>query len=134
MSRSVSYPASAEQVVFAHIECEDSDDFECEIENLVANLEAKFPSLYKDEKWIGCEDHALLANNYCRIGVSEYCGLVAVWIITRDYDEKVGFALNWVNGIAKSFEKVVNSTFGETLAPIARASNGEVFYQRVSHA
>ena len=128
MGRSVSYPHTAQVVTFTHVEA-DEENWSDDLENLKSALTARFKSLYEDEKWIGREDHALLANNHCRVGVSEYCGLVAVWIVPRDSDYPE-LAAQWIASIEKSFDKVVSETFGGLLRHVATASNGEAFYQQ----
>ena len=38
------------------------------------------PSLYEADGWAGREDRILLQNGHVEIGVSEYCGLAAIWM------------------------------------------------------
>lgn len=117
----------------------DSDwiDFK---DDLIAQAMKAWPSLKECDKWLGrgnSEDHAILENDYAYIGVSEYCGLAAVWLVAKDiaheeqyygYDaSKYNFAVHWCNQITPKFNKL----FAE-LSKYATASNGEAFYTKVA--
>lgn len=62
MSRSVSVPRDAEQVVFAAFEHDDEIWFQECIEEMRQVARARYPSLYPCDKWLGREDHAVLEN------------------------------------------------------------------------
>lgn len=84
MGRGVSYPQGAE-VLFADFdEDDDGRDFCDMLDNLKGVAQYRYPSLDSCDKWIGREDRAVLKNRLVYVGVSEYCGRVAVWVVPRD--------------------------------------------------
>jgi len=84
-----------------------------------------WPSFDNCDKWFGREDRVLLQNELSYIGISEYCGLVLIWIVPRTDDLRRNLSENWCNQIAARFLK----EFSE-YQPIARASNGVEFFQK----
>jgi hypothetical protein len=152
MGRSVSYPSEATVVTFSNPEydceaCEgdepmpdcaachgygtrsmDSDDFDMLIDDFRDHLRFLFPSVQSADDWIGREDHVLAENQLARFGMSEYCGLVAYWIVPREdsYGEENNFARAWIKQIADKFV----AAFGE-LSKVGSMSNGEGVYRRI---
>jgi hypothetical protein len=126
MGRSVSVPISAELIAYAPLE--DDVDFLHDVTlPLSAALQLKYPSLREDDRWIGREDKALLSNSYATFGVSEYGGLLAVWVIPAD----VPRAQHWVASITDSFNAIVVRTFGKRYARQGTMSNGCGVYTAV---
>jgi hypothetical protein len=97
--------------------------------NLKAELLKTFPSLCSDDRWIGNEDHAFASNSFAYFGVSEYCGLVAVWVVEADDCEQPGLRDNWIESIGAKFEKTVAGAFGKDLKKIGTFSNGEAVFR-----
>lgn len=136
MGRSVSYPSGAE-VAFMHLDCDCTDGCGCWgdfIYDLKARAESLWPSLsIDDERWLGREDHALLGNRHAYFGVSEYCGLVAVWLVARDHDgiysddPPPAFSERWVSQAGDK----LRTEFGQ-LRKLGTASNGESFFERIN--
>ena len=150
MGRSVSYPHNAQVVTYRTLEVEPYEDedengetitrepcdedyqwaFDSMVEDLQEYAPTLWPSLRKCDKWLDREDHALLENDLCYMGISEYCGLVATWIVPKD-DYRSGYSdqhvdnlcARWITQITPKFEK----TFGQYVK-VATASNGESFY------
>lgn len=113
----------------------DADfDWECIVDDFRDHLKTLFPSVSPADDWIGREDHVLAENRLARFGMSEYCGLVAYWIVPSNeeqtyhgYDRPHGrFADAWVRKIADKFVKA----FGE-LSKVGSMSNGEGVYRRI---
>lgn len=159
MGRSVSYPHNATVVTYKPIEVEPYEDenedgetvtvepseldyqwaFDSMVEDLQEYAPTLWPSLRKCDKWLDREDHALLENDLCYMGISEYCGLVALWIVpkTDEYNAswygdsiaRANLCDRWVDQIKDKFVK----TFG-AYHKVATASNGEAFYQRNAEA
>lgn len=136
MGRSVSVPYNAVVVCYQHIEYVeeyDGEEFDFLIEKIREDAKAAFPSLYSTDNWIGREDHAILANDYAYIGVSEYCGIVAIWVVPKDDNgysgdgSRVARALHWCNQIRNKFNKL----FGE-LSKVGTFSNGEAVFQKTA--
>lgn len=153
MGRSVSYPTGYSTVTFKdwykpephdcdELDCDEfcdlhgetptestGDDWEYYLEDLTEYAPTLWPSLSKCDKWLGNEDHALLENDHCYMGASEYCGLASLWIVPKCNDwtgEPSALAARWCEQISDKFV----STFGD-LIHIATASNGEAFYRRI---
>ena len=85
-----------------------------------------WPSLEKADRWIGREDHVVLENWLVDIGVSSYCGVVAVWIVPTDNPETRGLAWHWVDQIRDRFLEM----FGQ-MRRIGHFSNGNAVYEKV---
>lgn len=164
MGRSVSTPTNAAVVAYTHIEssvpCDCSDDtsalsaedradcidcggtgeintsfaFDDLIDDFRYTLRDMWPSVDEADSWIGREDHVVAENQHAQFGISEYCGLVAYWVVPRESSFRWGpesqidgLSAAWVKRIAPRFLK----TFGQ-LEKIGTASNGESFYRKVS--
>jgi len=95
-------------------------------EDVVESSKSQWPSFYDVDKWLGRENHAILENRYAQIGMSEYCGLVSVWLVPLDVDDReVGLRDQWIASIRPRFEK-----FFSELVKVGTFSNGESVYQR----
>lgn len=122
MGRSVSYPSNA-VVAYNTWEADEDADFQWDvIDDLVNYAPTLWPSLTPCDRWLGREDHAVLENEHAYVGVSEYCGLVAYWIVAKDTDN--GLAERWVAQVAPKFVK----TFGR-LRRLGTFSNGEAIFE-----
>ena len=126
MGRSVSYASGSIAIAYSHIEPEDEDeDFDFIIEDRREYGKSLWPSLSHCDKWLGREDHALLENDHCYIGVSEYCGLVSTWLVPK---EENNLSVAWCNQIKEKFMK----SFG-TLNRVGQFSNGEPVFESVNN-
>jgi len=77
-------------------------------------LMRKFPSLQKENGWLGDEDHIILGNCHCAITVSDYCGIAAVCCTPRQNDDHwrdFPLAQNWCDAVDKSFVAVLHKAF-----------------------
>ena len=139
MGRSVSYATGSTAIAYRSFDCEDEFDSEFEFDYLIdwirETAKTAWPSMTDCDSWLGREDHAILCNDLAYIGVSEYCGLVSVWLVDRENDHGDSFyygegTLNlckpWCAQIAPRFHEL----FGE-YRKIGTASNGESFFQKV---
>lgn len=137
MGRSVSFPTGA-IVAFATFELADPEDSHFEFDWFVDDLRRRaheaFPSLEEHDGWRDREDRILMRNAFADFGVSEYMGLVAIWIVERedgaslDADWRTARsprAQRWIQQIARRFD----SEFGE-LDLLGRFSNGEAIFRR----
>jgi hypothetical protein len=129
MGRSVSYPSDAVTVCFKDATfIEDSLDWDDYVDDIRNVAQANWRSLRECDEWLGREDRAILENDHAYIGISEYCGLVALWIVAKDHDnETYGLSANWAASIERNFHR----TFGE-YRKVATMSNGEAFYEKVA--
>lgn len=131
MGRSVSVPSRAEAVCYAALDPDFIDDFESEvIDPLRYSLKKAFPSLHDDNDWLDREDHVILRNHHAFFGISEYCGLLAIWIVPRDNDSNL--SAPWCARAEAKLGAVVAHVFGQRLRRVATASNGESFFERVT--
>lgn len=111
-------------------------NFEDVIEWLQYAGKDRWPSFTECDKWIGDEDHAVLENDHAYLGVSEYCGMLSIWLVPKENEisdnvyysgkDTFGLAMNWINQIGPKFA----DTFGK-YAKVATFSNGEAVYERV---
>lgn len=132
MGRSVSRPSGAVAVAYEHLVIFEDDatmQWKCYEEDVVSKARKLAPSFSKCDTWPGREDHAILENSFCYLGLSEYCGLVAIWLLPKegdDYgDEQAGLRAHWLYRIGPKFHKV----FG-TLNKEGTMSNGEAVFSR----
>lgn len=106
-----------------------SEDWDCFVESQKYRLKKMYPSFTACDKWVGREDHAILENNFTYFGISEYCGLVSLWLVAKegdDYgDEQAGLRARWTEQVGDKFEK----EFSE-LHKVGTFSNGEAVFER----
>jgi hypothetical protein len=144
MGRSVSCPRNAIAKVYTHVSIgggEDAmyydwDDF---IEDLRNSIECVFGltkhhviSHYRNE------DHGIYDVHGHVIGVSEYCGLVCLWIVASDrYDtdeedatERLARGL-FIGAADTLLEKVLSEMGLKNLYKVGTFSNGEAAFQEV---
>ena len=123
MGRSVSYPTNAE-VTFTTIDIDEGDyfDFDEYIDSLQQTASSVWPSMIKCDKWLDREDHAIMENGHAYFGVSEYCGVVAMWLVAKEGI----LAHAWVSNAKQRLQK----QFG-TMAMMGRMSNGEAVFRGV---
>ena len=122
MGRSVSYASGSIAIAYSHIEPED-EEFDFIIEDRREYGKSLWPSLSNCDEWLDKEDCAILENDHCYIGVSEYCGLVSTWLVPK---EENNLSVAWCNQIKDKFMKSFS-----TLNKVATASNGESFFERI---
>jgi len=140
MGRSVSTPSGTDWVLYLHPDIEDEWQFRDFIEDIRETLKADHPELENCEEWPGREDHAILESGDCYIGVSEYCGLVALWGLPKepdqDYEPECPLeavaeeALHWSR--IQAIEASARKYWGEgSLRKIGTFSNGEAVFEKV---
>lgn len=112
---------------------EDWDDF---VQWIRDTATAQWPSLEECDTWLDSEDHAILENGHCRIGVSSYCGLASIWLVSKadDHLNNWGYGdgplANLADRWCAQIERKFRELFGEYQS-IGTASNGEQFFRRV---
>lgn len=125
MGRTVSYPQGAE-VAFQHHDSDEAGDFSFLVDDIRDEAERIWPSMSAGRPlWLGREDRVLLSNEHAHFGISEYCGIVAIWLVVRDDAERFWLADHWV----RQARAKLRAAFGE-LTMMGRFSNGEALFQR----
>lgn len=138
MSRSVSVPRHAQVVTYATFESEDddfaSDDFQFTLNDFREALKSRFPSVHSADEWLDNEDHVIAENRHAYFGVSEYMGLVSLWIVAKPgnysnaYD---GIKRNWIEKAEPKFIDACNLVWGRLLRKVGTFSNGEGVYEQI---
>jgi hypothetical protein len=135
MARSVSIPCNATEIAYQDVSEHDRETFQWFLDDIRDHARSLWPSLRDCDTWLGREDHAILENDLCYLGVSEYLGLASVWLVPKDYPDSgyVGghayiypLAVNWISRIAPTFHRA----FGQ-YRRIGTFSNGESVYERI---
>lgn len=113
--------------------------FECLVDDVRSSMADAFPSLSHCDTWLGREDHALLENRYCHIGLSEYCSVVSLWITPKDGDWRDGDGWaamrdHWPAQVDAKFRKTANAILPGAMVRVGGFSNGESVYQRLKEA
>ena len=127
MGRSVSTPYNAMLVAYqTALDIEDPLDWDLHCDNLRHLAQRRWPSLKPRNGFLDREDRILLENEFAYFGVSEYCGLAAVWIAHKG-DDQEPLAQGWATQIARTFQR----EFGE-LERLGTMSNGEAVFQRAA--
>jgi hypothetical protein len=134
MSRSVSYARGSFVIAYETLNVEDEgySEWDWVVEDIVYRARKVFPSMRDCDQWLGSEDHAILENQFAYLGISEYCGLVSIWMVLKDtaeytasYSLVLGLAEHWASQVENKFYK----TFG-TLTKVGTFSNGEAVFKR----
>lgn len=107
------------------------DAFDSSLDYVFECIKKAFPSVVKDDKWLDREDHALASNSFAYFGVSEYCGLVAIWVTPVEDCEQPGLQERWFDSIGPKFKEAVSGCFGTNLVKTATFSNGEAMFSAV---
>jgi hypothetical protein len=103
-------------------------DWEDFISDKYDRLAKEFPSFSKCDKWLDNEDHAIAENRFAYFGMSEYMGLVSLWLVLKDdydYDWQGNLRKHWAEQVRAKFLK----RFG-TLTKLGTFSNGEAVFER----
>jgi hypothetical protein len=107
----------------------DFDEFIDDLRNVVLE---RYPSFYSCSKWPGREDHALLENKHALLGVSEYCGLISVWI-APDNPDRPELADAWISSILRNLKAHLIARFRSfACVKMGTFSNGESVYSRIT--
>jgi hypothetical protein len=113
------------------------DEFDWLLGDFRSEVLRTFDSAHEDDTWLDLEDHALAANRFVWFGISEYCGVIALWMAPKDapYDSPASWEAlrdNWMAQAWPKFKKLANSCVPEPMVRLGTMSNGESVYQRVN--
>jgi hypothetical protein len=135
MARSVSIPRGAQEVAYQDVSEHDGETFAWFLDDLRERARSFWPSFRSCDTWLEREDHAVLENDLCYLGVSEYCGLASIWLVPKADSHRGSFrgeaylhplAVRWIARIAPTFHKA----FGH-YRKIGTFSNGESVFERI---
>lgn len=114
-------------------DCQGQSDWDFFTEDLHERLTNKYPSLSSCDEWLHREDHAILENDLVYVGISEYCGLVSLWVTPKAhfvdcYDkDTTALAVSWCNRIKEGFLNEFSD-----LKKVGCFSNGECVFERTA--
>lgn len=153
MGRSVSYLSHAKHVVYfewpklysydeetgEEVETDEYEDFHWVLDDIKEMLQGAEETLEPTRRWEGNEDRIFLENDYCEIGLSEYCGLASISIRVNDRalentdtqeEYNIGYAKSekWIE---ESWPKLQDAIPFKLLKRVGGFSNGESVYEYV---
>jgi len=140
MGRSVSVPSGAIATVYIdHQVGEDGwegfdgldwEDFTEDVRNVVTERYASFEEC---DRWLDCEDRAILENGHAYIVLCEYCGLASVSLVPRDdrgYPEDLLHGA-WCQQIARNWHAHMVKRYPDrALVKQGTMGNGVGVYER----
>lgn len=112
-------------------------EFDDSKEHFVSSLIEAFPSVTSCDQWLGREDHAVADNSHAYFGISEYCGLVAMWVVPKEVESYYadaawqGLRDAWCQSIKRKFQTIASGCFGQALRRQGYMSNGMGVFQPV---
>lgn len=123
MSRSTYIPCDALDVAYVALD-DDDDDYDALIEYYAHSSGLHWPSMRPPHRrtFYGTEGRILAENRLCRIGISTYGNLLALWIVPQE-DAPQALAARWALSIGPTFAQ-----YG-THVLTGHASNGEAFFR-----
>ena len=129
MGRGVYIPSNAELVIYIPTPIDEDSiyNFDIILDDLKEYLHSKMPSLYETDDWVGSEGYIFMENDLVQIGISEYGGVMAIWVIVRE-DYYPQLAYRWLDKVEKHFW---NIPLKPKLRLLGHFSNGESVYEKV---
>ena len=128
MARGVAYPKNYEHLAFIDVSKMDEFDFDYLIEEIKHEFKRNFKSLWDSDEWFGDELKVILENRFVQIGISEYMGIMALWLVVKENDYE-NLAYGWLRKVGKKMRKIFDK-YNE-LIHIGTFSNGEHVYKRI---
>lgn len=138
MGRSVSYASGSIAKAYYYVDwVEDDQDtndmlWEDFLYDVREQAQALFPSLTPCDEWLGNEDRAILENTFCYVGVSEYCGVVCLWLVPKEFEtyypdeqQKENLSKRWLENAKQKFD----ANLGD-YNKVATFSNGEAMFEK----
>lgn len=129
MSRSVYVPREALDVAYVALDEADDYDYDYLIEYYAQAMGLHWPTMRQPYRrtFFDSEGRILAENRLCRIGISTYGNMLALWIVPQE-DAPLALAERWALSIGPTFEQ-----YGTHLL-IGHASNGEAFFRARENA
>lgn len=116
----------------------DDLDYQDNWDNFYSNVKYSFRGKFDldecKDKWDGRETSIIFENNFCEIGVSEYCGLASVSIrVNESYykgELRERVAKAWIESVWPDMLKSMDeNVHNERLNKVGSFSNGEGVYE-----
>lgn len=93
-------------------------DYEPDVlEDVFREIEVRFPSFHKQDKWIRRDSHVLLANNLFYIGIADNEHDVAVFLSSKDNRVADCLAARHFNTYEEGILNILLSFFGKVYVP-----------------
>lgn len=93
-------------------------DYEPDIlEEAFQEIEERFPSFHKQDKWIRRDSHILLENNLFCVGIADNESTIAIFLSSKDNGIADGLAARHFNAYEKGILDILLSFFGEVYVP-----------------
>lgn len=106
------YYASGDYAAQWYVECEPDI-----LEDVFREIEERFPSFRKQDKWIRRDSHVLLANNIFYIGIADNEWTVAVFLSSKDNAVADSLAARHFNTYEEGILNILLSLFGKVYVP-----------------
>lgn len=87
------------------------------LEEAFREIEERFPSFHKQDKWIRRDSHVLLANNLFYIGIADNEHMIAVFLSSKDDGVTDGLAARHFETYKKGILNILLSFFGKVYVP-----------------
>ena len=93
-------------------------DYEPDIlEDAFREIEERFASFYKQDKWFRRDSHILLENDLFYVGIADNEHTIAVFLSSKDDGVTDGLAARHFNAYEKGILDILLSFFGEVYVP-----------------
>lgn len=93
-------------------------DYEPDIlEDAFREIEERFASFYKQDKWFRRDSHILLENDLFYVGIADNEHTIAVFLSSKDDGVTDGLAARHFNAYEKGILNILLSFFGEVYVP-----------------
>lgn len=146
MGRGVSVPCDATVVCYKDLTDYEHDEDEHPLGFLdydwpdfcnwiVEQATKAWPSMRPADKWVGRENHVLCENRHGMIGVSEYCGRAAIWLVPHEdsgwfYPDDT-LHEPWCRQVEGTFRRIfADPTDPQTIVKLGTMSNGCGVFRR----
>jgi hypothetical protein len=134
MGRSVSTPCNAQAIAYQHLDDDDDEGgnhFRWWLEDMQQTIAEIWPSFTPCDQWLGREDHAIMENNLAYAGVSEYCGMIALWLVPKEESRHgqhiLALAEQFISRIAPRFMAQFNH-----YRKLGTFSNGDAVFEKAA--
>ena len=102
-------------------------DYEPDIlEDAFREIEERFASFYKQDKWFRRDSHILLENDLFNVGIVDNEHTIAVFLSSKDDGVTDGLAARHFNAYEKGILDILLSFFGEVYVPTSSWTSRQI--------